>query len=34
MEEDKAYQEFKDRVIAYNGNFLMTDYKQTFTVAN
>lgn len=34
MEEDNAYQEFKDRVIAYNGNFLMTDYKQTFTVAN
>ena len=34
LEEDKAYLEFKDRVIAYNGNFLMTDYKQTFVVAN
>ena len=34
MTEDPIYEQYKDRIIAYNGAVLITDYKQMFTVAN
>ena len=33
MKEDETFAKYKDRVIVFNGNFLLTDYKQTFTVS-
>ncbi|MBQ9018993.1 MAG: hypothetical protein IJ097_01610 [Bacilli bacterium] len=32
MMEDSVFEKYKDRIIAYNGNILITDYKQIFTV--
>ena len=32
LKEEKVFEKYKDRIIAYNGNVLITDYKQTFTV--
>ena len=34
MTEDPIYEQYKDRIIAYNGAVLITDYKQMFTVAS
>ena len=34
MMESEKYLEYKDRVVAYNGNTLITDYGMTFTVTN
>jgi len=33
MVEDEVFVTYKDRIIAYNGNMLITDYNKTFTVA-
>lgn len=32
IEEDTMFQEYQDRIITYNGNILITDYNQMFTV--
>ena len=32
MKEDSIFEKYKDRIIAYNGSTLITDYKQMFTV--
>jgi len=32
--EDPMFEEYKDRIITYNGSTLITDYKMTFTVAS
>ena len=34
MKEDSMFDEYKDRIIAYNGALLITDYKQMFAVAS
>ena len=34
MEEDSIFIKYRDRIIAYNGNMLITDYKQIFNVAS
>ncbi|MBQ3297503.1 MAG: hypothetical protein IJG97_01720 [Bacilli bacterium] len=34
MEEDSLFEEYKDRIIVYNGSSLITDYKQVFNVAS
>ncbi len=34
MQEDSMYEKYKERIIAYNGVNLVTDYKQMFTVAS
>ena len=34
MEEDSLFEEYKDRIIVYNGSSLITDYKQIFNVAS
>ena len=34
MQEDPIFDEYKDRIITYNGSLLITDYKQVFTVAS
>ena len=31
MQESEEYANYKDRIIAYNGFTLITDYKQVFT---
>lgn len=33
MEKDEVFEKYIDRIIAYNGNTLITDYKQVFTNA-
>ena len=33
MMQDETFMKYKDRIIVFNGNFLLTDYKQTFTVS-
>jgi len=33
MEEDPIFNTYKDNIIAFNGNFLLTNYKQSFTIA-
>ncbi len=32
MKKDDVFKKYKDRIIAYNGSILITDYKQVFTV--
>lgn len=32
LQEDTMFEEYKDKIIAYNGSKLVTDYKQVFTV--
>ena len=34
MKEDSMFDEYKDRIIAYNGALIITDYKQMFAVAS
>lgn len=34
MQEDLMYEKYKNRIIAYNGSNLITDYKQIFNVAS
>ena len=34
MHVSDAFEEYGDRIIAFNGNLLITDYKQMFSVAN
>ena len=34
MKEDSMFDEYKDRIIAYNGALIITDYKQIFAVAS
>ena len=34
MAEDSLFEEYKDRIITFNGTTLITDYKRMFTVAN
>jgi hypothetical protein len=34
LEEDTTFNKYKDRIIAFNGSVLITDYKQIFTVSN
>ena len=33
MEQDPIFDTYKDNIIGFNGNVLLTNYKQTFTVA-
>ena len=32
LKEDTMFETYKDHIILYNGNMLVTDYKQIFTV--
>ena len=32
LEQDPVFEKYHDRIIAYNGSILITDYKQTFQV--
>lgn len=34
MVQDLIFEQYADRIIAYNGSLLITDYKQIFNVAN
>lgn len=34
MQEDPIFEEYRERIILFNGNTLITDYKKMFTVAN
>ena len=34
MEEDPIYVQYRDRIIAFNGNMLITNYKQIFNIAS
>ena len=34
LEEDEILNKYKDRIIAFNGKTLITDYKQVFTISN
>ena len=34
MQEDLMYEKYRDRIIAYNGSNLITDYKQVFNIAS
>lgn len=34
MSEDPLFEEYRDRIIMFNGSMLITDYKQMFTVAS
>ncbi len=33
LQHDPMFEQYKDRIIAYNGGLLITDYKQVFAVA-
>ena len=34
LREDPMFEKYKDRIVAYNGSVLITDYKTIFTVAS
>ena len=34
MKEDPIFEQYKDRIISFNGSLLITDYKRTFTTVN
>ena len=34
VEKDEVLDKYKDRIIAYNGKTLITDYKQVFNLSN
>ena len=34
MKEDSIFEKYNDKIIAYNGNVLITDYKQVFNLNN
>ncbi len=34
LREDPMFEKYKDRIVAYNGSVLITDYKKVFTVAS
>ncbi len=34
MKEDPIFVKYKDRILAYNGSYILTDYKQLFTVSS
>lgn len=34
MKEDSIFEKYNDKIIAYNGNVLITDYKQVFNLSN
>ena len=34
LQEDPIFEQYKDRIISFNGSTLITDYKMTFTVAS
>lgn len=34
IEKDEVFEKYNDKIIAYNGNIVITDYKQVFNVSN
>jgi hypothetical protein len=34
MKEDETFEKYKDNIFAFNGNYLLTNYKKMFTLAN